>query len=292
MEKISISQAFTIRDSLATSIYLKEIARYELINADEEVELIIKVRQGDESARSRLIFANLRFVVSVAKKYQNRGFSLNDLISEGNFGLIEASKKFDETRGFRFITYAVWWIRQSILRSIIEKSRIIRLPSSRVWMNSKIIKINAKFEQDNHRLPTHLETAKKLAADEYEVSDAILSNSENVSLETPLHSGSDTILFDVIEDKNATHPDNELIGESLKVDIKRSLRHIPPNEARVLELYYGLNDSMDHSVSSISKILKISEERVRQLKELGLKRLRQKPHEQSLAKYLSQPTNN
>jgi RNA polymerase primary sigma factor len=287
MEKLRISQGFTIRDSQATSIYLKEIARYALINADEEVELIIRVRQGDESARTQLIFANLRFVVSIAKKYQNRGFSLNDLISEGNFGLIEASKKFDETRGFRFITYAVWWIRQSILRAIIEKSRIIRLPSSRVWMNSKINKINAKFEQDNHRLPTHFETASKLAAEEYDVNDAILSNGENVSFETPLHSGSDTILFDVMEDKNATLPDQELIGESLKVDITRSLQHIPHKEARVLEMYYGLNDNMDHSVSSISKILKISEERVRQLKELGLKRLRQTPHEQSLAKYLS-----
>jgi RNA polymerase primary sigma factor len=268
-------------------LYLKEIARYKLINADEEVELIIKVRQGDETARTRLIFSNLRFVVSIAKKYQNRGFSLNDLISEGNLGLIEASKKFDETRGFRFITYAVWWIRQSILRSIIEKSRIIRIPSSRVWMNSKINKINAKFEQDHHRLPTHFETACKLSADEYDVTDAILSNGDNVSFETPLHSGGETILFDVIEDKNATHPDHELIDESLKVDIKRSFRHIPHKEARVLEMYYGLNDSNDYSVSSISKILKISEERVRQLKELGLKRLRQKPHEQSLAKYLS-----
>jgi RNA polymerase primary sigma factor len=287
MEKIYISNEITRKDSVSTVLYLKEIARYKLINADEEVELIIKVRQGDETARTRLIFSNLRFVVSIAKKYQNRGFSLNDLISEGNFGLIEASKKFDETRGFRFITYAVWWIRQSILRSIIEKSRIIRIPSSRVWMNSKINKINAKFEQDNHRLPTHFETASKLSADEYDVTDAILSNGDNVSFETPLHSGGESILFDVIEDRNATHPDRELIDESLKVDIKRSFRHIPHKEARVLEMYYGLNDSNDYSVSSISKILKISEERVRQLKELGLKRLRQKPHEQSLAKYLS-----
>jgi len=287
MEKIYISQGFTLKDSKSTTIYLKEIARYALIKADDEVELIIKVRQGDESARTRLIFANLRFVVSIAKKYQNRGLSLSDLISEGNFGLIEASKKFDETRGFRFITYAVWWIRQSILKSIIEKSKTIRVPSSRVWMNSKINKVNAQFEQDNHRLPSNFETARQLDADEYEVNDAILSNNESVSFETPLHSGSESILFDVLADTNASHPDHNLIYESLKIEIRRSLQHIPRKEARVLEMYYGLNGNQDHSIASISKTLKISEERVRQLKELGLKRLRQQPHEQSLAKYLS-----
>jgi len=286
MEKIYISREITTKESKATSIYLKEIARYSLITADEEVDLIRKIKMGDGDARSLLIFANLRFVVSIAKKYQNRGFCLSDLISEGNFGLIEASKKFDETRGFRFITYAVYWIRQSILRSITEKSKIIKVPANKISLNIKIKKANALFEQKHHRSPSINETACQIRKDEYEVADAILSNSENLSIETPIYPGSETNLIDVLEDANSIYPDQELMYESLKFDIKRALKYLPKRESRVLELYFGLNGNQEHSIYAISQKCKISEERARQHKEMGLKKLRAKPHSQNLVKYL------
>ncbi len=287
MEKIFISQEITRKESMATILYLKEIGRFSLINAEEEVVLIKKIREGDEYSRTRLISANLRFVVSIAKKYQDRGFTLSDLISEGNFGLIEAAYKFDETRGFKFITFAVWWIRQSILRSIIEKANTIRVPAFKVWMNAKIRKINAQFEQENHRLPSHYEIAGLLTTDESEIVDTILSNSESLSMETPMDYHNNATLYDTLEDKNTLQPDHALIYESLKTEIKRSLKLLPHKEARILELYYGLDGNPEHSINSLSQMFNMSDERIRQLKENGLKRLRKNKAHPNLATFLS-----
>lgn len=287
MEKIFISRDITNKDSIATALYLKEIGKYEPVTAEEEVELIRRIRKGDEEARKKLIFANLRFVVSIAKKYQKKGFGLSDLISEGNFGLIEAAYKFDETRGFKFITYAVWWIRQAIMRSIVEKGKLIKVPPGKVWLNTKIKKVNARFEQDHQRAPSLDETANKLDSSKYEISSTIMSNSESVSMEAPLDSSQDISLYDIMEDTDSPSPDNKLIYESLKIEIERSLNHLPYKEAKIIELYFGLNGSNECSIYSISRRFKISEERVRQLKEMGLKRLRTKPLSQNLVKYMS-----
>lgn len=287
MNKIFISQEITKKDMKSTSLYLKEIGRYSPLRPEEEVELIKKIRLGDEEARKKLIHNNLRFVVSIAKKYQNRGFHFSDLISEGNFGLIEAAYKFDETRGFKFITYAVWWIRQAITRSIIEKSKLVRIPSTRVWQNAKIQKVNALFEQENHRLPTIDETAHQMQSDDYEINNAISINSPSVSLDSPLDHYSETNYYDILENTDSPNPDKNLIHESLKIEIKRALDQLPKKEARVLELYFGLNGHQEHSVYSIGQMFKISDERTRQLKEMGLKRLRNKAHHKNLVKFLS-----
>ncbi len=287
MKKLYITREITRKDSISTKLYLKDIHKFEPISTDEEVELIKKIRLGDEHAKARLIFANLRFVVSIAKKYQSLGLSLSDLISEGNFGLIEAARKFDETKGFKFITYAVWWIRQSISRSIAEKSQIIRIPTSRVWANAKIQKANSKFEQEHYRKPSLEETAEALDMDEHDVSLAIFNSRKNVSMEDPLDAFSDHKVCDIIEDNSLPSPDDGLIKESLKIELDAILDRIPRKEAEILRYYYGLTGPQEYSAYSIGRKFNISEERVKQLKELGLKRLKSYEYRKNLEKYMA-----
>lgn len=287
MKKLYITREITRKDSISTRLYLKEIHKSEPLTTEEEVELIKKIRQGDEEAKVRLIFSNLRFVVSIAKKYQSLGMGLSDLISEGNFGLLEAARKFDETKGFKFITYAVWWIRQSISRSITEKSQMIRVPSGKVWTNSKIQKASSKFEQENQRRPSIEETAKELNMEEYEVSIALMTNRKNLSMEDPLDAYSDHKLQDVMEDTSLPRPDDGLIRESLQIELDEMLNQIPKKEAEVLRNYFGLNGNHECSTFSISRKFNISEERVKQLKELGLKRLKSFYYSRNLEKYLA-----
>ena len=287
MKKLYITREITRKDSIATRLYLKDIHKFEPLSTEEEVELIKKIRQGDEEAKVRLIFSNLRFVVTIAKKYQSLGMGLADLISEGNFGLLEAAHKFDETKGFKFITYAVWWIRQSISRSITEKSQMIRVPSGKVWTNSKIQKASSKFEQENHRKPSIEETARELNIEEHEVETALINNRKNLSIEDSLDSYSDYKLYDVLEDTSLPRPDDGLIRESLQIELDELLNQIPKKEAEVIRNYFGLNGNHECSTFSISRKFNISEERVRQLKELGLKRLKSVYYSQNPAKYLA-----
>lgn len=287
MKKLYISREITRKDSISIRLYLKEIQKFEPLSTDEEVELIKKIRNGNIDAKTILIFSNLRFVVSIAKKYQYQGLSLADLINEGNLGLIEAVYKFDETMGFRFITYAVWWIRQSISRALVDKANLVRVPSSKFWLNSKIKKVNSKFEQEHQRLPTTKETAGVLGSDEYEIMATILSNTDSISMEASLDGTSDKNLYDIIENNDSPSPDEQLIFESLKFELNRALKNIPQKEAEVLRLYFGLEGSQELSVFSISRKFDISEERVKQLKDLGLKRLRTNPNQHNLLKYLA-----
>lgn len=286
MRKLLITQEITTKDSISTSLYLKEIGRFLQISPEEEVELIKKIRSGDQEARAKLIFSNLRFVVSIAKKYQNRGLSLLDLISEGNIGLIEAAHKFDETKGFKFITYAVWWIRQAISRAIVDKSKMIRVPSTKVWLNAKIKKVNSNFEQKHHRSPTNDETALAMNSDEYEISSIILSNTESLSIEANPDSANNS-LYDFIEDIDSPKPDAGLLQESLKFEIARALNTLPIKEAELLKNYYGLDGSDENSLYTLSLKFDMSEDRIKQLMDLGLKRLRTTPNQNNLVQYLT-----
>jgi len=267
-------------------LYLREIGETPLITAQQEVELAKRIKQGDQQALEKLTKANLRFVVSVAKHYQNQGLSLADLINEGNIGLIKAAKRFDETRGFKFISYAVWWIRQAILQALAEQSRIVRLPLNRVGTLHKIGKISSSLEQEYGREPSPAEIAKELDLSSVEVSDTLKISNTHLSLDAPFSVSEDNSLIDVLEDEFQPAPDEDLLTESLKVEIERALDSLSAREAEVINLYFGLNSEKALTLEEIGARFNLTRERVRQIKEKAIRRLRHASRSKSLRAYL------
>jgi RNA polymerase primary sigma factor len=267
-------------------LYLREIGETPLITAQEEVRLAKRIKEGDQIALEKLTKANLRFVVSVAKQYQNQGLSLADLINEGNIGLIKAAKRFDETRGFKFISYAVWWIRQAILQALAEQSRIVRLPLNRVGTLHKIGKISSSLEQEYGREPSPDEIARELELSEVEVSDTLKISNSHLSLDAPFSVSEDNSLMDVLEDEFQPAPDEALLVESLKVEIERALDSLNPREAEVVNLYFGLTTEKALTLEEIGARFGLTRERVRQIKEKAIRRLRHASRSKSLRAYL------
>ncbi|HXF49864.1 MAG: sigma-70 family RNA polymerase sigma factor [Limisphaerales bacterium] len=268
-------------------LYLKEIGETPLITAAEEVTLAKLIRAGDQEALEKLTKANLRFVVSVAKQYQNQGLSLADLINEGNIGLIKAAKRFDETRGFKFISYAVWWIRQAILQALAEQSRIVRLPLNRVGTLHKIGKVSAALEQELGRDPSADEIATQLSLTEGEVSDTLKISNSHLSLDAPFSTSEDNSLIDVLEDDNQPSPDEELLRDSLRSEIEKALDTLTPREAEVINLYFGLNHEKALTLEEIGARFNLTRERVRQIKEKAIRRLRHASRSKALRAYLN-----
>ncbi|MFQ6002346.1 MAG: RNA polymerase sigma factor RpoD/SigA [Candidatus Zixiibacteriota bacterium] len=267
-------------------LYLREIGETRLITAKEEVELAKRIKEGDQEALEKLTKANLRFVVSVAKQYQNQGLSLADLINEGNIGLIKAAKRFDETRGFKFISYAVWWIRQAILQALAEQSRIVRLPLNRVGTLHKIGKISSSLEQEYGREPSPSEIAKELELSAVEVSDTLKISNSHLSLDAPFSTSEDNSLMDVLEDEFQPAPDEALLDESLRLEIERALDTLSRREAEVINLYFGLNHEKALTLEEIGARFNLTRERVRQIKEKVIRRLRHASRSKSLRAYL------
>jgi len=268
-------------------LYLREIGATPLITAQEEVRLARRIKQGDMRALEKLTKANLRFVVSVAKNYQNQGLSLADLINEGNIGLIKAAKRFDETRGFKFISYAVWWIRQAILQALAEQSRIVRLPLNRVGTLHKIGKVSSSLEQTYGRIPSPDEIAKELELSESEVSDTLKISNSHLSLDQPFSVSEDNSLIDILEDEFQPGPDEALLDQSLRVEIEKALDTLTPREAEVINLYFGLNAEKALTLEEIGARFNLTRERVRQIKEKAIRRLRHASRSRSLRAYLS-----
>ena len=267
-------------------LYLREIGETRLISAQEEVELAKKIKEGDQDALERLTKANLRFVVSVAKQYQNQGLSLADLINEGNIGLIKAAKRFDETRGFKFISYAVWWIRQAVLQALAEQSRIVRLPLNRVGTLHKIGKISSSLEQEYGREPSPDEIARELELTAVEVSDTLKISNSHLSLDAPFSTSEDNSLMDVLEDEFQPAPDEALLDESLRLEIEKALDTLSSREAEVINLYFGLNHEKALTLEEIGARFNLTRERVRQIKEKAIRRLRHASRSKSLRAYL------
>jgi RNA polymerase primary sigma factor len=283
---VRITKQFTNRESQSLDKYLQEIGRVDLLTPDQEIELAIKIRKGDQTALEQLTKANLRFVVSVAKQYQNQGLSLGDLINEGNLGLIKAAKRFDETRGFKFISYAVWWIRQSILQALAEQSRIVRLPLNRVGALNKIGKAYSNLEQEFEREPSAMELAQELDMDVGEVADNLKIAGRHVSMDAPFAQGEENRLLDVIEDDQQPAPDYILMNESLKSEIQRALSTLSDREAEVIKLYFGLNTEHSMTLEEIGERFNLTRERVRQIKEKAIRRLRHASRSKNLKTYL------
>ena len=276
-----------ISEDRSLDFYLQEIGNVPLLLAEEETELARSVRAGDQKALEKLTASNLRFVVSVAKQYQNQGLSLSDLINEGNIGLIKAAKRFDETKGFKFISYAVWWIRQAILQALAEPSRIVRLPLSRVGILHKIGRLSSEFEQEHGRKPNTQEIADKLDMSPGDVKDTMRIASRHVSLDAPLKSGEDNRLLDLIEDEVQEAPDEALMVDSLKDEIFRALDSLTEREATVIVLYYGINRDKSQTLEEIGTYFGLTRERVRQIKEKALRRLRHVSRSKTLRAYLN-----
>ena len=268
-------------------LYLREIGTTPLITADEEVRLARRIRTGDKRALEKLTKANLRFVVSVAKNYQNQGLSLADLINEGNIGLIKAAKRFDETRGFKFISYAVWWIRQAILQALAEQSRIVRLPLNRVGTLHKIGKVSSSLEQTYGRNPSPDEIAKELELSESEVSDTLKISNSHLSLDQPFSVSEDNSLIDILEDEYQPGPDEALLDQSLRIEIEKALDTLTARESEVINLYFGLNAEKALTLEEIGARFSLTRERVRQIKEKAIRRLRHASRSRSLRAYLS-----
>ena len=283
---MKITKQFTYRESQSIDRYLQEIGKVNLLTPDEEIELAKKIKSGDSKALERLTKANLRFVVSVAKQYQNQGLSLGDLINEGNLGLIKAGKRFDETRGFKFISYAVWWIRQSILQALAEQSRIVRLPLNRVGALNKIGKAYSNLEQEFEREPSANELANELEMDVKEISDALTISGRHVSVDAPFTHGEENSLLDVIANDEQPSPDNSLMSQSLRTEIERALATLSEREAEVLKLYYGFNDQHAMTLEEIGSKFNLTRERVRQIKEKAIRRLRHASRSKNLKSYL------
>ena len=281
-----IIKQFTNRESQSLDKYLQEIGRVDLLKPEQEIELAINIKKGDQKSLETLTKANLRFVVSVAKQYQNQGLSLGDLINEGNLGLIKAAKRFDETRGFKFISYAVWWIRQSILQALAEQSRIVRLPLNRVSALNKIGKAYSNLEQEFEREPNATELAQELDMDVGEVADTLKISGRHLSMDAPFSQGEENRLLDIIENDQQPSPDYILMNESLKAEIERALATLTEREAEVIKLYFGLN--IDHSMTleEIGERFNLTRERVRQIKEKAIRRLRHASRSKNLRTYL------
>ncbi len=285
MRQLKISQSITNRESQSLDKYLTEIGKVDLITAQEEVILTQKIREGDQAALERLTKANLRFVVSVAKQYQNQGLTLGDLINEGNLGLIKAAKRFDETKGFKFISYAVWWIRQSILSAVAEQSRIVRLPLNQVGSLSKIRKAYSRLEQEFEREPTPAELAVDLETTEDRIADSLNNSGRHVSMDAPFIQGEENTLLDVLQHGDPA-TDNSMIQESLSLEVMRSLSSLPERDREVIILFFGLGSGTPQSLEEIGERFMITRERVRQLKDKALQRLRHTSRNNVLESYL------
>lgn len=281
-----IVKQFTNRENQSLDKYLQEIGKVELLTPEQEIDLAIRMKKGDQAAMELLTKANLRFVVSVAKQYQNQGLSLGDLINEGNLGLIKAVRRFDETRGFKFISYAVWWIRQSILQALAEQSRIVRLPLNRVGALNKIGKTYSNLKQEFEREPSADEIAQALEMDIDEVSNTLKISGKHVSVDAPFNSNDENSLLDIIENEEQPAPDTELITESLKTEIKNVLGTLPEREAEVIKLYFGLEGEYAMTLEEIGEKFNLTRERVRQIKEKAIRRLRHNSRSKNLKTYL------
>ncbi|MGA9364352.1 MAG: sigma-70 family RNA polymerase sigma factor [Bacteroidota bacterium] len=283
---VKISKQYTNRESQSLDKYLQEIGKVDLLTSEEEIDLARKIKKGDQKSLEKLTKANLRFVVSVAKQYQNQGLSLGDLINEGNLGLIKAAKRFDETRGFKFISYAVWWIRQSILQALAEQSRIVRLPLNRVGALNKIGKAFSTLEQEFEREPSASELAEELDMSLFEVADTLKISGRHLSMDAPFAQGEDNRLLDVIQDERTPLPDNELMRESLSREVERALSTLSDREAEVIRLYFGLGREHSLTLEEIGEKFNLTRERVRQIKEKAIRRLRHASRSKALRSYL------
>lgn len=284
MRQLKISKQVTNRETASLEKYLHDISKVELITADEEAELSRKIKEGDQDALDKLTKANLRFVVSVAKQYQNQGLNLPDLINEGNLGLMKAAQRFDETRGFKFISYAVWWIRQSILQALAEQSRIVRLPLNKIGTINRILRAYPLLEQEYQREPKIEEIAKLLDISELEVLESIRNSPRHISMDATINVDDDNNLYDVIKSETSPTPDKELIYESLKLEINRLISILPQREADIIKLYFGLDSKHPHTLEEIGEKMDLTRERVRQIKEKAIRRLK---HSAKCKRFLS-----
>ncbi|HMG89217.1 MAG TPA: RNA polymerase sigma factor RpoD/SigA [Chryseolinea sp.] len=286
MRQLKISKQITNRESQSLDKYLQEIGKVELITSEVEVELARRIREGDQVALEKLTKANLRFVVSVAKQYQNHGLTLGDLINEGNLGLIKAAGRFDEKRGFKFISYAVWWIRQSIMQALAEQSRIVRLPLNRIGSLTKITKTFSDLEQTFQREPSTQEVAEAVGVSPEEVMDNLRIGGRHVSVDAPFSQGEEGSLLDIISDANASNPESEMMAESLVKEVQRSLSALTSREAEVISLYFGLNRQQSMTLEEIAQKFNLTRERVRQIKEKATRRLKHTGRSRILKSYL------
>ncbi|MGJ5641827.1 sigma-70 family RNA polymerase sigma factor [Formosa sp. S-31] len=286
MRQLKITKQVTNRESKSLDKYLQDISKMPLITAEEEVELAQRIKTGDQAALDKLTTSNLRFVVSVAKQYQNQGLTLPDLINEGNAGLVKAAKRFDETRGFKFISYAVWWIRQAILQALAEQSRIVRLPLNKIGSINKINKAYSFLEQSHERPPSPDEIANELDMTVNEVKQSLKNTGRHLSMDAPLKEGENSNLYDVFKSGESPNPDNNLINESLNMEINRALDTLSPRESDVIRLFFGLTNEAPMSLDEIGETFDLTRERVRQIKEKGIRRLRHSSKNKILKTYL------
>ncbi len=286
MRQLKIIKQVTNREAVSLDKYLHEIGKVGLLTAEEEVVLARKIKEGDQEALAKLVKANLRFVVSVAKQYQNQGLSLPDLINEGNVGLIKAAQRFDETRGFKFISYAVWWIRQSILQALAEQARIVKLPLNKIGSINKVNRALAELEQRFEREPTIDELSETLALAPEDIKEALRGNNRHISMDAPLTQDEDSSLYDVLLSPDSPMPDKGLLNESLRREIERALSTLTPREANIIRLYFGLNGKHPLTLEEIGEEFDLTRERVRQIKEKALKRLKQTTRSKILKSYL------
>ena len=286
MRQLKITKQITNRDTKSLEKYFQEISKIDLITAEEEVELARRIREGDQIALHKLINANLRFVVSAAKQYQGSGLRLSDLINEGNIGLVKAAKRFDETRGFKFISYAVWWIRQSMLQAMSEQSRMVRLPLNKVGEISKIKKVFSTLEHTYQRPPSNVEIARELDMSTAQVKLAMRNSGKHLSMDAPFQEGESSTLYHVIQSKDASSPDANMMKDSLSTDIEQVLKTLPNRESEIIRLYYGIGERTPLSLSEIGEIFDITRERVRQIREKAIRMLRNKSRHEVLKTYL------
>jgi RNA polymerase primary sigma factor len=286
MRQLKITNQITNRSSDSLEKYLYEIGKLELITAEQEAELAKRIRQGDKRALDALTKANLRFVVSVAKQYQNQGLSLSDLINEGNLGLMKAAERFDETKGFKFISYAVWWIRQSIMQALVEQARLVRLPLNKVGSYNKYQRIAMQLEQELGRAPSTEEIAEALGVNVADLREILKSNARTISVDAPINSEEDGTMLDMIENEDGPIPDRELMDDSLKRQIKEALSVISEREASIVSCYYGLNGDPPFTLEEIGSKFDLTRERVRQIKERAIRRLRRASASRELRNYL------
>lgn len=284
MRQLKITQSITNRESQSLDKYLHEIGKVDLITAEEEVILARKIREGDQAALERLTKTNLRFVVSVAKQYQNQGLTLGDLINEGNLGLIKAAKRFDETKGFKFISYAVWWIRQSILQALAEQGRLVRLPQNKIGTYNKANKAYMAFEQEHEREPSTEELADILEMSETEINNIFQSNTRHTSLDAPVHEAEDVAMGDLLEGSDDT--DEDVMKDSLRNEIRRVLKSLSPREAEIVNAYFGLDGENGVTIEQIGQKYDLTKERIRQIKERAIKRLQKARYSNALKSYL------
>ncbi|MFD0862036.1 RNA polymerase sigma factor RpoD/SigA [Sungkyunkwania multivorans] len=286
MRQLKITSQITNRESKSLDKYFQDITKIPMITADEEVELAQQIRDGSHTALNKLVNANLRFVVSVAKQYQNQGMKLSDLINEGNIGLVKAAKRFDETRGFKFISYAVWWIRQSILQALANNSRMVRLPLNKINSISKINKAYSFLEQSKQRPPSEEEIAKELDMTTRDVKLSLKNSRRHVSTDAPLKEGETSTLYSVLDHGDSPRPDSSLMQDSLKTDVNRALNKLDDKEASIVRLYFGIATPQPMSLSEIGETVNLTRERVRQIKERAVKRLRHSSRSEPLKQYL------